>query len=71
MAHHVTARNENGTALLVVKRTASSSQLSKVVPELCGVVWNFVKQAKVPSPGRNVAVHLNTAIGARSGTTIR
>ncbi len=45
------------TRLLVVKRRARASELSRVVPDGCGVVWNHVRQAGIKSAGRNVAVY--------------
>jgi hypothetical protein len=42
--------------LAVIRRQVSSSELSRVVPECCGLVWNAVR-AQEAKAGRNVAVY--------------
>jgi effector-binding domain-containing protein len=42
----------------VVRRRASVSELATVVPQACGEVWQFVRSAQVPHPGRLLAVYL-------------
>jgi effector-binding domain-containing protein len=56
--------------LLVVRRTAPQSQLSKVVPDACGVVWNFVSQNDITPRGRMVAVYLNGNIDMEIGVEV-
>jgi effector-binding domain-containing protein len=41
----------------VVRRRAAAGQLSRVVPEACGTVWNALKAGGVKG-GRHVAVYL-------------
>src|SRR5438309_2323163 len=43
--------------IAVVRRRASPGQISKVVPEACGLVWKTVKAAQVKDAGRHVAVY--------------
>lgn len=43
----------------VVRRRARPSELATVVPQACGEVWQFVRAARVPHPGRLLAVYLN------------
>ena len=50
------------TPLAVVRRGAPRNQLSKVVPECCGVVWNAIKAEGVQG-GRHVALYLGAADG--------
>lgn len=42
--------------LAVVRRQASVSELSRVVPECCGLVWNAVR-AQQAQAGRHVAIY--------------
>ena len=56
--------------LLVVRRTAPQSQLSRVVPDACGVVWNFIRTHEVTPRGRNVAVYLNGKIDMEIGVEV-
>jgi effector-binding domain-containing protein len=57
MSYAVEMMEMPATRLLVVKRRARSNELSRVVPEGCGIVWNHVRQAGIKSAGRNVAVY--------------
>jgi effector-binding domain-containing protein len=49
-------------ALAVVRRRAAIRQLSKVIPEACGIVWNTLKAHHVTGAGRHVAVYLDTQL---------
>lgn len=42
--------------LAVIRRQASGSQLARVVPECCGLVWNVVR-AQQAQAGRHVAIY--------------
>ena len=55
--------------LAVIRRQVSSSELSRVVPECCGLVWNAVRaqEAKV---GRNVAVYWDGKIRLEVGVEL-
>lgn len=60
MTYGVTKVHAAATPLLVVRRRALKSQLSKVVPDGCGVVWNFLRANNIMPRGRNVAVYRGT-----------
>jgi effector-binding domain-containing protein len=60
MAYQVQVISVLATPLLAVRRRALKSQLSKVVPDGCGVVWNFIRANNVMPRGRNVAVYRGT-----------
>jgi effector-binding domain-containing protein len=55
--------------LAVVRRRAGASELSKVVPEACGVVWNALR-AKQIKGGRLVAVYLDGQINLEVGVEV-
>ena len=55
--------------LAVIRRTAKPAELSRVVPECCGLVWNAVR-AQQARAGRNVAVYLDGAIGLEVGVEL-
>jgi len=42
--------------LAVIRRQARSSELARVVPECCGVVWDAVR-AQQTQAGRHVAIY--------------
>jgi effector-binding domain-containing protein len=48
-----------GLAVAVVERRAKVSELSRVVPAACGVVWGVVRGLKLTGLGRNVAFYLD------------
>jgi effector-binding domain-containing protein len=49
--------------IAVVRRRVAPVQLSKVVPELCGLVWKIIKAAQVKDAGRHVAVYRGAGAG--------
>ena len=55
--------------LAVVRRTAKAGELSRVVPECCGVVWNVVR-AQHAAAGRNVAVYWDGTIRLEVGVEL-
>ena len=52
--------------LAVVRRQARASELAKVVPELCGVVWSSVR-ARGLKGGQHVAIYWDGAIRLEVG----
>src|SRR5688572_1112332 len=49
--------------IAVVRRTVAPAELSRVVPEACGLVWKTLKAAQVTSAGRHVAVYRDAGGG--------
>jgi effector-binding domain-containing protein len=43
--------------IAVVRRRVAPRELSRVVPEACGLVWQTLKAAQVKDAGRHVAVY--------------
>jgi GyrI-like small molecule binding domain len=56
--------------LAVVRRRASSQELSKVVPDACGTVWGVVRSQQVTGAGRHVAVYLDDRINLEVGVEL-
>ena len=52
--------------LAVIRRQASASELSRVVPECCGLVWNAVR-AQQARAGRHVAIYWDGSIRLEVG----
>lgn len=50
--------------LAIVRRRASRSQFSTVVPAACGTVWNVLRSQQVQGAGRHVAVYYFTGDGS-------
>ena len=54
----------------VVRRRAAARELSKVVPEGCGVVWKAVRAAGLTGLGRNLALYLDGEINLEVGVEV-
>lgn len=55
--------------LAVIRRTARQAELPRLVPELCGLVWNVVR-AQNASAGRNIAVYWDGSIRLEVGVEL-
>ena len=55
--------------LAVVRRRARPSELGTVVPQGCGVVWDFVRRRGLKG-GRHVALYLNANIDLEVGVEV-
>jgi effector-binding domain-containing protein len=55
--------------IAVVRRQASAADLSRVVPECCGLVWEAVRLQKTKA-GRNVAVYWDGDIRLEAGVEL-
>ena len=53
----------------VIRRQANASQLSRIVPECCGLVWNEVR-AQQAKAGRNVAIYWDGSIRLEVGVEL-
>jgi effector-binding domain-containing protein len=60
----------NSVPLAVIRRQASPSELSRVVPECCGLVWNELR-AQQAQAGRNVAIYWDGGIRLEVGVELR
>ncbi len=71
MEYRVEIKQVEPQTIAVVRRRASLQELSRVIPEACGVVWNVIKANQVQGAGRHVAVYLdcqmNLEVGAEVG----
>lgn len=55
--------------LAVIRRQAHASELSRVVPECCGLVWNAVR-AQQAKAGRHVALYWDGSIRLEVGVEL-
>ena len=56
--------------LAVVRRRAGSQELSRVVPECCGLVWSALRSQRIAGAGRHVAVYLDGQINLEVGVEL-
>jgi effector-binding domain-containing protein len=75
MSFSVRVERVTSRPIAIVRRRVAPSELSKVVPEACGLVWRTVKAAEVKDAGRHVAVYrdagdglLDIEVGVEVGT---
>ncbi len=59
----------NSIPLAVVKRQARPSELSRIVPECCGLVWNSVRKQHAKA-GRHVAIYWDGTIRLEVGVEL-
>ena len=66
-----TVQLENAAAipLAVIRRVTNQNELSKVVPERCGLVWSAMKEQGVKA-GRHVAIYWNSDIRLDVGVEV-
>lgn len=62
---------EPNTPTAVVRRRAAANELSKIIPEACGMVWNVVRAQQIQGAGRHVAVYLDGEINLEVGVELQ
>jgi len=70
MEYDVRLEQVSSRPLAVVRRRADRHQLSKVVPECCGLVWNVIRSQQVPGAGRHVAIYFDDQINVEVGVEL-
>jgi effector-binding domain-containing protein len=70
MEYVVRVEQYGGRRLAVVRRRAAAHELSKVVPDGCGAVWNVIRSQQVSGAGRHVAVYLDGQINLEVGVEL-
>jgi effector-binding domain-containing protein len=70
MEYDVRIERHTGSPLAVVRRRAAQQDLSKVVPDACGTVWNVIRSQRVPGAGRHVAIYLDEQINLEVGVEL-
>ena len=59
----------NSVPLAVIQRQASASELSRLVPQCCGLVWNAVRAQKARA-GRHVTIYWDGSIRLEVGVEL-
>jgi effector-binding domain-containing protein len=68
-SHAVQCHELDSVPLAVIRRQASASDLARVVPECCGLVWDVVRAQQVKA-GRHVAVYWDGSIRLEVGVEL-
>jgi effector-binding domain-containing protein len=69
MSSQVEMRQRDSIPVAVIRRQARVAELSRVVPECCGLVWNAVR-AQHTKGGRHVAIYWDAAIRLEVGVEL-
>lgn len=69
MTYTVESKTVASQPLAAVKRRARQNELSTVVPEACGIVWDAVKALHIKG-GRHVAIYWNGEIDLEVGVEV-
>jgi effector-binding domain-containing protein len=69
MPPEVILAHADAIPLAVVRRRARPAELATVVPQACGIVWDFLRSHAVEA-GRNVALYLNANIDLEVGVEV-
>lgn len=70
MEYDVRLEQVSSRPLAVVRRRARQAELSKVVPDACGIVWKVIRAQQVPGAGRHVAVYFDDQINLEVGVEL-
>ncbi len=70
MEHNVRLEQAVSRPLAVVRRLAKQNELSKVVPDACGAVWNVIRSQQIKGAGRHIAVYLDGQINLEVGVEL-
>ncbi len=62
MSYEIRLTNAEVILTAVIRGRVQPSELSKFVPAACGEVWSFIRSARLPRPGRHVALYLNSGL---------
>jgi DNA gyrase inhibitor GyrI len=70
MNYNVQIQQLPGRPSAIVRRRATLQQLSQVVPEACGEVWNVIRAQRVQGACRNVVVYLDNEMNLEIGVEL-
>jgi effector-binding domain-containing protein len=71
--YSIRVREVQAKPIGVIRRRACQSELSRVVPEGCGIVWNYFRSLeppRKPQPGRHIAIYLDGEINLEVGVEV-
>ncbi len=54
----------------VIRSRVPANELAKFVPAACGEVWSFIRSARLPRPGRHVALYLDAQGSVEVGAEV-
>jgi effector-binding domain-containing protein len=70
MAYLVEINQVQPQIIAAIRLRATIPELPTVIPPACGEVWQFVRSAGIPNPGRNIAVYLDMVMNIEVGVEV-
>ncbi len=70
MANVVQVKQVQAQPIAVVRRQAKAAELSRVVPDCCGEVWNFIRSSGITGAGRHIALYLDCVMNIEVGVEV-
>jgi effector-binding domain-containing protein len=58
MRYQVELKTTDPSITAVIRGRVPAKELARFVPAACGEVWSFIRAAKLPRPGRHLALYL-------------
>ena len=68
--HEVRAMRVEPQLIAVVRFRSAREDLSTTVPAACGEVWEYMRGAGLPKPGRHVALYLDGQVSVEAGAEV-
>jgi effector-binding domain-containing protein len=70
MQYQVQVQQVASQLTAVVRGRAQSKDFPTLIPQGCGEVWNYMRSAQLPRPGRNMALYLDCGINYECGVEV-
>ncbi len=70
MPYEIKITQSEPTCTAVIRGIVRLEELAQFVPAACGEVWNFIKSAGLPRPGRHVALYLDAQGSVEVGAEV-
>jgi effector-binding domain-containing protein len=62
MSYEIKLTSVEAILTAVIRSRVPARELSKFVPAACGEVWTFIRAARLPRPGRHIALYLEAGL---------
>lgn len=59
MHYQIEVTDSKPIVTAVIRSRVPAKELPRFVPAACGEVWSFIRSAKLPGPGRHMALYLD------------
>jgi effector-binding domain-containing protein len=70
MDYQIQVEHVESQLTAVVRLRAAQHELPQVIPKACGEVWDYARAARLPKPGRHVALYLDGVMNIECGAEV-